>query len=361
MFKNATLIKTVIIIILLGGLLGKLAKADQISIKTDAPITYIVKKGDTLWDISNIFLDQPWLWPELWRNNTQIENPHLIYPGDRLNLIFNEAGEPMLELVRNKNTVVLSPNSRSSIKPVPIEFLPWSILGKYVNKDSLMTNSEYNKLPKLLGDKYGTPVFIERDFILTHDLPVSNTHYQVVRKVRDVVDSKGKRVGVQVNHLSDAHVTNSLTNDRHVVRLAKSNLEARLGDKVMPAIDLDMKDLMLKSANEEEGEIIQNLSGNVLISQRDVVIVNLGELDVSPGTVFGIYQRGPDVLAYDKPRYKQDGNFNLIDAISFAERVEQPAFKVGELVIIRTFEKASYAWVTKAETWLKGGEIIAKP
>ncbi len=361
MFKIATLIKTVMLITLIGGLLGKLATADEISIKKDAPITYVVKKGDTLWDISNIFLERPWLWPELWRNNTQIENPHLIYPGDRLQLTFNEAGEPTLELVRNKSTIVLSPNASSSIKPVPIELLPWSTLGIYANKDSLMTNTEYSELPALLGDKYGTPVFIEQDFILTRDLPESNTHYQVVRKVREVVDSTGKRVGVQVNHLSDAHVSNSLTNDRHVVRLAKSNLEARPGDKVMPAIDMDMKDIVLQPAINQEGEIIQNLSGNVLISHREVVIVNLGESEVAPGTVFGVYQRGPDVLAYDKPKYKQEGSFDVIDAMSFADRVEQPAFKVGELVIIRTFEKASYAWVTQAETWFKGGEIIAKP
>ena len=361
MFKSATFLKLFMLATALICLSSKVVFADTLSIKNDAPVTYIVKKGDTLWDISNIFLEQPWLWPKLWRTNTQIENPHLIYPGDRLNLTFNAAGEPVLEIVRNKGAVVLTPNSRRNVKPTPIETLPWSELGKYIRQDGLMPVSDYNKLPSLLGDQMGTPVFIERDYILTHNLPDTTSHYQVVRKVREVVDSSGKSVGLQVNYLSDAHVTDALTDERQLVRLSNSNIEARQGDKVMPAIELDKSDLILTSATAETGEIIQNLSGNVIISQRDVVIVNLGEQDVKPGMVFGIYQRGPDVLAYDKPKYKKEGQFNLIDSLSFAEHVEQPALKVGELIIVRTFDNASYGWVTKAETWLKGGELIANP
>jgi hypothetical protein len=97
----------------------KSALADIINIKTDAPQTYVVKKGDTLWDISNLFLDQPWLWPELWRNNTQIENPHLIYPGDVLRLRYVD-GQPVMEIVRDKPKLSLSPESVTKTKPSPI-------------------------------------------------------------------------------------------------------------------------------------------------------------------------------------------------------------------------------------------------
>ena len=66
-----------------------IALADQIRLNDDAPTRHVVEKGDTLWDISALFLKQPWLWPKLWRLNPEVNNPHLIYPGDILRLVYD--------------------------------------------------------------------------------------------------------------------------------------------------------------------------------------------------------------------------------------------------------------------------------
>jgi len=344
-----------------------LVYADVIDIKSDAPSTYVVEKGDTLWDISNIFLDEPWLWPEIWRNNVQIENPHLIYPGDILNLRY-EDGKPVIELVRDpdgkpdrgKGIVVLTPNSRVVNKVNPISVLPWSRIAPFIENDSLMDAREYKLLPTLLGDNLGTPRFVEKDYVLTHKLPNPKADYQVIRKVGEVIDSKGNNLGLQISHLSNAKVSNSLSNNRQIVHISHSNLESKQGDKLIPVSASTQKDLRLSPANTQLGEIVQNINGNVLIGVRDIVIVNIGEAEVMPGTVFGIYHQGPDILKSDVSSYDEEES-SLFDMFTSKERIEQPAFKVGELVIIKTFGKASYAWVTKAETHLMGGELIAKP
>ncbi len=78
-------------------------------LRTGHPETYVVQRGDTLWDISARFLEDPWSWPEIWHVNEQVANPHLIYPGDVLRLIYVD-GKP--QLVLNRGEVKLSPQIR---------------------------------------------------------------------------------------------------------------------------------------------------------------------------------------------------------------------------------------------------------
>ena len=66
---------------------GVSAQEGALSINKQAPKTYTVVKGDTLWDISALYLESPWQWPRLWQLNSSIVNPHLIFPGDKLTLV----------------------------------------------------------------------------------------------------------------------------------------------------------------------------------------------------------------------------------------------------------------------------------
>ena len=84
--------KILLILILIS--VGTNLPAQPIQLNLDHPEDYIVQKGDTLWEISGRFLEQPWRWPEIWEVNAQIENPHLIYPGDIIRLSYQE-GSPI--------------------------------------------------------------------------------------------------------------------------------------------------------------------------------------------------------------------------------------------------------------------------
>ena len=85
---------------------------DDSVLKDGHPERYVVRKGDTLWDISNTFLNTPWLWPEIWQVNPQIANPHLIFPGDVVSLVYID-GRPRLVVQRGRD-VKLSPKVRVS-------------------------------------------------------------------------------------------------------------------------------------------------------------------------------------------------------------------------------------------------------
>lgn len=337
----------------------KSALADVINIKTDAPQTYVVKKGDTLWDISNLFLDEPWLWPELWRNNTQIENPHLIYPGDVLRLRY-ENGQPVMELVSDKRSIALTPNSVTKVKPSPIGVLPWKVLGPYFQNDSIVGLEEYNALPSLLGNNDGNTTFVKRDFVLSHKPMDMGKNYEIIRKGKLLKDGKGEIIGYQAKNVGEVELIKSDAGDQQIVRVVKSNLEARTGDKLRPVSTMDSSDLVLKAATTQMGRIITNIEERSLISKRDVVVIDLGSSDVEAGMVLGIYSQGPAIYDGEKPEYELKKSA-IKGLLIKGEPIQQPAFKIGELVVFKTFDHASYAWVTKAAKHMKGGEYLGHP
>src|SRR5207253_2179948 len=65
----------------------------NIQVVPGTPEEYTILKGDTLWDLSQKFLNNPWYWPKIWSLNPGIENPHWIYPGNPLKIRTGEGGK----------------------------------------------------------------------------------------------------------------------------------------------------------------------------------------------------------------------------------------------------------------------------
>ncbi|MFW9616265.1 LysM peptidoglycan-binding domain-containing protein, partial [Aquabacterium sp.] len=113
----------------------------------NAPDSYTVKRGDTLWAISSLFLKSPWRWPELWGMNLQqIRNPHLIFPGQYLYLDKSNGrarlrvGEPVGGGVNG--TTKLSPRVREGSLYDAIATVPLHLLEPYFNEAVIFDNSE---------------------------------------------------------------------------------------------------------------------------------------------------------------------------------------------------------------------------
>ena len=353
------LIKLVVLLILV----PVFCFADVINIKDSAPEVYVVKKGDTLWDISNLYLDKPWLWPELWRNNVHITNPHLIYPGDELRLRYNERGEPVLEMVREtpKAEIKLSPEGHKIIKqPDPIPGLPWSVIQPYLDNGLIMAEEEYQRLPHLLGNQDGAVRFASGDLVLSRAQRNPSDHYYVIRKQNEIRDQHDNLLGIQVRHVADATPLDSELEGQHLVEVKQANFEAKRGDKLLPKFDAQLDVLELQPAVRQRGQIVANLEQHELLGKYNVVIVDLGERDVKPGTVMGIYLQGPAIYDSEEPKYEYESNA-LRSVFDGADEVAQPAIKSGELVIFKVFEKASYGLITRSTKVIRNGALVAKP
>jgi hypothetical protein len=349
---------------LLLALLPILALAEQILLKDTAPKIYIVQKGDTLWDISNMYLSKPWYWPQIWRTNTQITNPHLIYPGDELQLSINDQGQPVIDIVRaeQKNAIRLSPQGEKTIKATnPISVLPWGIIQPYIDNDFLFSHQEYDDQPYILGNDNGSVYFATNDFVLGKGQNIAPGDYQVVRQQGAIHDLNGEFLGLQVRHIADAVALQTSLTGQSLLEIKKTNLEVKRGDKLLPSQNSAVpKTISIKAAVEQQGYIVGDLENHELFGKYNVVVLDLGEQAVEVGTVMGIYTQGPKIFDGDPPKY--EGESSALSHFLFGDGdIQQPAFKVGELLVFKVFSKASYALITRSTKVIRKGAIVAKP
>src|SRR6202047_3847600 len=122
-----------------------------IPLAADAPDSYVVKRGDTLWGIAKVFLRDPWYWPEIWQVNPQVQNPHLIYPGDTLRLVYIH-GRPTIMLQRGDAARVL-PRVRSQPLEGAITTIPYETVAAFMSKPSVLTKEQIKAAPYVLATR----------------------------------------------------------------------------------------------------------------------------------------------------------------------------------------------------------------
>lgn len=124
-----------------------------VELNDNVPETYVVKKGDTLWGISGMYLRQPWRWPELWDVNPQIDNPNLIYPGDQLYLTWVD-GKPRLSMRRGRD-VKLAPNMRVSPLDLAIPIIPLDEIGAFLMGHRILAAQDLNSAAYVVAGAQG--------------------------------------------------------------------------------------------------------------------------------------------------------------------------------------------------------------
>jgi nucleoid-associated protein YgaU len=141
--------------LLLASLLPLPAVADELTLAEGAPQIYLVKEGDTLWGIASMYLRDPWLWPDIWEINEELDNPHLIFPGDQIYLVYVD-GKPRLRVRRGQQsrTVKLTPQMRIEPLDSAIPLIPLEQIGPWLSQHRIVGPEVLDAAPYVLsGDK----------------------------------------------------------------------------------------------------------------------------------------------------------------------------------------------------------------
>ena len=334
------------------------ALAEDISqhLKPGHPDVYTVVKGDTLWDISGTFLSRPWLWPEIWQINPQIENPHLIYPGDQIALVYVE-GQPRLQLRRGDagRTVRLTPSDTISLKPkirsTPLESAIPTIrldaIQGFLVQNRVVAPDILEAAPYVLEGEAERLVLGAGDRVYVRGELDENESYSIVRRGPLYVDPETQEVlGREATYIG---LGQAIAQDADVATMSVKSTreEVQIGDRILPTEERKVDANFFPSAPDDDirGEIISVFSGVTQVGQYDVVVINRGEREnLEVGHVLAIYKRGS--LARD--RIAND-------------LVRLPSERAGLMMIFRTFEKLSYGLVLSTDRALAVNDEVRNP
>lgn len=328
-------------------------QATAVELKSGHPEVYPVKEGDTLWHISSAFLNDPWYWPELWQVNPQIENPHLIYPGDLIKLIYID-GRPALTLERGPmvfkkgDTVKLSPEVRSEPLSSVIPAIPLEHIQSFLVNNRVLTQEEIDASPYILaGDEQHIVMGLDDYMYARGDWSETHQAYGIYRKGTAYIDPESKEMlGIAALDLGMARFER-VDEDLARFKITSSNEDIRPGDRLIPTEERKVDSVFYPKSPDKEvmGEILHVFSGVRNVSQYDVVVINRGERE---GMIVG------DVLAVL-------GKGEIVRDKITKEMVKLPDERRGIMMIFRIFEKVSYGLILRAEAPLKVGDAVKNP
>ncbi|MEP7243932.1 MAG: LysM domain-containing protein [Gammaproteobacteria bacterium] len=337
---------------------GQVADTSQL-LRPDAPRSYVVKKGDTLWDIASTFLKDPWFWPEVWIINPQVENPHLIYPGDTLALAYGGNGNPQIRL-QSGGAARLNPRLRSEPLAGAIPTLPYSSIAAFLSRPTVLTKDQIKAAPHVLAFREKHIIGGSGNEIYVNNLNAPETaRFSVIHvgeALRDPDD--GDVVGYEGIYTATGEVVKT-TNPAKVV-LTDSARETLVGDRLIAADTQTPLNFILSPPPKNlEGRIISVVDGTELIGQYQVVVINRGKRHgVVPGNVMAVDQAGE--LVSDRGG-SLGGKTSLRTTGLGSKKIRLPSERAGTMLVFRTFDRISYGLIVGASSEIHVQDFVRNP
>src|ERR1700678_516893 len=332
------------------------APAGRAALNPNAPDSYVVKRGDTLWGIAKVFLRDPWYWPEIWQVNPQVHNPHLIYPGDTLRLVYIE-GKPTIMLQRGDAARVV-PRVRSEPLESAVTSIPYETVAAFMSKPSVLTKEQIKDAPYVLATRDLHVAMSDGDTIYARGFtsPATlGTHYNVVHVGDALIDPDDHRVvGYDGVFTGAGHITRG--GDPTTLLMTESTRETEPGDKLFAGgVDVPLDFIPSAPKTKTSGRIIAVSNGVTVIGQYEVVAINRGAADgLMPGNVLAIYEYG-QVIADNANK-----GFMSVSHLG-AKKVRLPDERTGTFMVFKTFEHLSYGLIMEATNVMHVGDLVENP
>lgn len=353
------------------------------------PDRYVVKKGDTLWDISARFLRKPWHWPEIWQDNPQVRNPHLIYPGDELVIGGGRLGH---------GNGSIEPHARETSLENAIPPIPLSLLKQWLKNTRIVGEDEFKNAPHVVGIEEnqlrgttgqlvyirglsaqpGQKLALVRPSGRYYDMPPEDEGRprEVFRQTPDARDGRPamlwrhgpneisltgnvRFLGYEMLDFGTVEVTRS--GDVASALVTYSDFEVRPGDYVLPVEDKPYDDQYQPhspASVPENMRVIAFSDALNAVGPRQVIALSRGSEDgVDNGSTFSLYQPGEEVV--DRTDYTE-GSFRKFFHPGDSKATLPPEF-IGHVMIFRTFQRVSYGLVMDEVKPVKLGDFLHDP
>lgn len=334
----------------------------------DAPDSHTVKAGDTLWDISKLFLKSPWRWPELWgMNRDQISNPHLIYPGQVLVLVKID-GRARLQVAQalgssgtfSGDTVKLSPRVRSSgVDDGSISAITLNLIEPFLNDAVVFDSDELAKAPRIVATPESRVLLTRGDLAYARGDLSQASDYRVFRSTRPLRDpSTGEILGYEAPYLGTAELTrpehsSPLPDGTSEVVPATLTIksvrqEIGVGDRLSPVPQRSFSRYVPHAPAQPIGGQIVSIYGEGLnAGQNQIVALNRGSRDgLERGHVLALWQQGRRVVD------RTDG---------LRETIKLPDERHGVLFVFQVYARVSYALIISVKDPVRAGDRFSQP